>query len=139
MLERGDVGEELRKAIIKSSVLDITSVGSLAGVLLPAQPHITARARSNRRPSGLSISGTDKLGRLSAVKLTLSNSRPRFKKGISMSVLALSVPPDSPPVAVRRAKPEDAAACGQVCFDAFYKISTDHGFPPDFPSPDVAT
>jgi GNAT superfamily N-acetyltransferase len=27
--------------------------------------------------------------------------------------------------------------CGQVCFDAFYKINTDHGFPPDFPSPDV--
>jgi GNAT superfamily N-acetyltransferase len=74
-----------------------------------------------------------------SVKLTLSNSRPRFKKGISMSVQALSVPPDSPPVAVRRAKPEDAAVCGQVCFDAFYKISTDHGFPPDFPSPDVAT
>ena len=55
------------------------------------------------------------------------------------TVRALSVPPDSPPVAVRRPKPEDAAACGQVCFDAFYKISTDHGFPPDFPSPDVAT
>ena len=55
------------------------------------------------------------------------------------TVRALSVPPDSPPVAVRRAKPEDAAACGPVCFDAFYRISTDHGFPPDFPSPDVAT
>jgi GNAT superfamily N-acetyltransferase len=49
------------------------------------------------------------------------------------------VPSDSPPVVVRRAIPEDAAACGQVCFDAFYKISTDHGFPPDFPSPEVAT
>jgi hypothetical protein len=24
--------------------------------------------------------------------------------------------------------------CGQVCFDAFYRINTDH----DFPSPDVA-
>ena len=28
--------------------------------------------------------------------------------------------------------------CGRVCYDAFYKISTNHGFPPDFPSPDVA-
>jgi GNAT superfamily N-acetyltransferase len=28
--------------------------------------------------------------------------------------------------------------CGQICFDAFHKISTDHGFPPDFPSADVA-
>jgi transposase-like protein len=23
--------------------------------------------------------------------------------------------------------------CGRVCFDAFYRISTNHGFPPDFP------
>jgi GNAT superfamily N-acetyltransferase len=28
--------------------------------------------------------------------------------------------------------------CGRVCFDAFYKISTNHGFPCDFPSPEVA-
>ena len=28
--------------------------------------------------------------------------------------------------------------CGRICFDAFYGISTKHGFPPDFPSPDVA-
>ena len=36
---------------------------------------------------------------------------------------------------VRRAKPEDAAACGQICFEAFHKISTDHNFPPDVPEP----
>ena len=27
--------------------------------------------------------------------------------------------------------------CGRVCFDAFYKISTSHGFPCDFPSSEV--
>jgi GNAT superfamily N-acetyltransferase len=53
-------------------------------------------------------------------------------------MLALSVPPRAPSVAVRRATPEDAPVCGQICFDAFHKISTHHGFPPDFPSPDVA-
>jgi hypothetical protein len=41
-------------------------------------------------------------------------------------------------IIVRPAKPEDAPVCGRICFDAFYRISTDHGFPPDFPSPEVA-
>ena len=54
-----------------------------------------------------------------------------------MSAQELSVPPGGPFIKVRRAKPEDATLCGRVCFDAFYKISTQHGFPPDFPSPDV--
>jgi GNAT superfamily N-acetyltransferase len=55
-----------------------------------------------------------------------------------MSVQPLSVPSGGPSITIRRAKPEDSPACGQVCFDAFYGISTNHGFPPDFPSPDVA-
>ena len=38
-------------------------------------------------------------------------------------------------VTIRRAKPEDAAVCGQICFEAFHKISTDHNFPPDVPEP----
>lgn len=38
----------------------------------------------------------------------------------------------------RTAKPEDAEACGKICYDAFTKISNDHNFPPDFPSPDYA-
>src|ERR1700731_374389 len=54
-----------------------------------------------------------------------------------MSAQVLSVLSGGPSITVRRAKPEDAPECGRVCFDAFYKISTDHGFPPDFPSPDV--
>jgi L-amino acid N-acyltransferase YncA len=40
-------------------------------------------------------------------------------------------------VTIRRAKVEDAPACGQICYDAFYKISTDHNFPPDVPAPEV--
>jgi GNAT superfamily N-acetyltransferase len=55
-----------------------------------------------------------------------------------MSVQALSVPTGGPSIMIRRAKPEDATVCGRVCYEAFYKISTDHGFPPDFPSLDVA-
>ena len=55
-----------------------------------------------------------------------------------MSAQALSVPPGGPSITVRRAKIEDAPVCGRVCYDAFYKISADHGFPPDFPSPEVA-
>ncbi len=42
-------------------------------------------------------------------------------------------------VTVRRATTEDAAVCGQICFDAFNTINQSHGFPSDFPSVDVAT
>lgn len=37
-------------------------------------------------------------------------------------------------VVVRRARPEDSSACGQICFKAFAKISGEHGFPCDFPN-----
>jgi L-amino acid N-acyltransferase YncA len=40
-------------------------------------------------------------------------------------------------VTIRRATPEDAPACGQICFEAFHKINTDHGFPPDVPVPEA--
>jgi predicted N-acetyltransferase YhbS len=43
--------------------------------------------------------------------------------------------PSSAAVTVRRATAEDAPACGQICFDAFHKISTDHNFPPDVAAP----
>jgi GNAT superfamily N-acetyltransferase len=55
-----------------------------------------------------------------------------------MSPQPLSVPLGGPSITIRRAKPEDASVCGRICFDAFYGISTKHGFPPDFPSPDIA-
>jgi predicted N-acetyltransferase YhbS len=38
-------------------------------------------------------------------------------------------------VMIRRATPEDAPACGQICYEAFHKISSDHNFPPDIPEP----
>jgi GNAT superfamily N-acetyltransferase len=46
---------------------------------------------------------------------------------------------DNSLITVRRATPEDAAVCGRICYDAFTKISTEHAFPPDFPSAEVAT
>jgi predicted N-acetyltransferase YhbS len=39
---------------------------------------------------------------------------------------------------IRTAKPEDAPECGRICYEAFTQINVHHGFPPDFPSPDVA-
>jgi predicted N-acetyltransferase YhbS len=35
---------------------------------------------------------------------------------------------------LRPGKPEDAAACGQICYEAFKVIAENHNFPPDFPS-----
>jgi len=40
---------------------------------------------------------------------------------------------------IRLARPEDAALCGQICYNAFSKLNHVHGFPCDFPSPEVAT
>jgi len=38
---------------------------------------------------------------------------------------------------LRPGTPEDAAACGRICFDAFAAIAAAHGYPCDFPSPEV--
>jgi GNAT superfamily N-acetyltransferase len=40
-------------------------------------------------------------------------------------------------VSVRPARPEDAAVCGPICFEAFNAINQRHGFPCDLPSPEV--
>ena len=40
---------------------------------------------------------------------------------------------------LRPGRPEDAAACGRICYEAFRSISDRHNFPPDFPSAEVAT
>src|SRR5438105_8982433 len=45
---------------------------------------------------------------------------------------------DASPIVVRQARPDDAAACGRICYEAFRKISTDHAFPPDFPTVEVS-
>src|ERR1700688_1938399 len=42
------------------------------------------------------------------------------------------------PVTIRRAKPEDAGVCGQICYEAFKTISLAHNFPPDLPEPGLA-
>lgn len=48
----------------------------------------------------------------------------------------MSTPAVGATVSIRRAKPEDAAACGVICYEAFHKLNTDHNFPPDVPSPE---
>lgn len=40
---------------------------------------------------------------------------------------------------LRHTTPDDAAACGRICFEAFGAVNDAHGFPNDFPSVDVAT
>jgi predicted N-acetyltransferase YhbS len=44
-----------------------------------------------------------------------------------------------PDVVVRTATPEDAAICGQICYNAFSTINAAHGFPCDFPGPETST
>jgi GNAT superfamily N-acetyltransferase len=40
-------------------------------------------------------------------------------------------------ISIRRATPEDASACGRICYEAFHKISTHHNFPPDVAAPEM--
>jgi hypothetical protein len=47
-------------------------------------------------------------------------------------------PRTEPELIVRVATPEDAPACGQICYDAFNTISSRHGFPCDLPGPEAA-
>ena len=48
-------------------------------------------------------------------------------------------PKSQPEVVVRAARPEDSSVCGQICYEAFSKLSAKHGFPCDFPGPEAAT
>src|SRR5437868_7467155 len=48
-------------------------------------------------------------------------------------------PKAQPDVVVRSATPEDSSACGQICYRAFDKINSAHGFPCDFPGPEATT
>ena len=41
-------------------------------------------------------------------------------------------------VLIRLATPQDAPACGRICYDAFAAINTEHNFPCDFPVPEAA-
>jgi hypothetical protein len=40
---------------------------------------------------------------------------------------------------LRPGSPQDANACGAICFAAFTAIAEQHNFPPDWPSPEVTT
>ncbi|HEX4640354.1 MAG TPA: GNAT family N-acetyltransferase, partial [Chthoniobacterales bacterium] len=42
-------------------------------------------------------------------------------------------------VELRAGRPEDAAICGKIAYEAFKNIADAHNFPPDFPSAEVAT
>jgi predicted N-acetyltransferase YhbS len=42
-------------------------------------------------------------------------------------------------VTIRPATPEDAAVCGQLCYQAFSAINAAHNFPCDFPGPEAST
>jgi len=40
---------------------------------------------------------------------------------------------------IRECLPEDASACGEICFTAFKTVANHHNFPEDFPNSEVAT
>jgi len=42
-------------------------------------------------------------------------------------------------IVLRPGTAADAPACGNICYEAFKAIGTEHNFPPDFPSPEVAS
>jgi predicted N-acetyltransferase YhbS len=48
------------------------------------------------------------------------------------------IPAARPAVTIRRATPEDAPVCGTICYKAFHRIASEHAFPPDVPSVEVA-
>jgi predicted N-acetyltransferase YhbS len=47
-------------------------------------------------------------------------------------------PRSLPEVVVRVAMPDDSDTCGQICYEAFSEINTNHGFPCYFPSLEAA-
>lgn len=42
-------------------------------------------------------------------------------------------------ITLRPGTAEDAKQCGEICYRAFRTIAEEHNFPPDFPSPELAT
>ena len=46
--------------------------------------------------------------------------------------------PSTNDIIIRQATPEDAAACGKICYAAFSAINAAHNFPCDFPNPEYA-
>ena len=50
-----------------------------------------------------------------------------------------SRPAAAAPVILRAAGPSDIPECGRILYEAFATLAAEHGFPPDFPSVEVAT
>jgi predicted N-acetyltransferase YhbS len=42
-------------------------------------------------------------------------------------------------IAIRPATDADADACGRICYEAFRVVTDRHGYPPVFPSVEIAT
>jgi hypothetical protein len=42
-------------------------------------------------------------------------------------------------ITIRPATDRDAHACGRICYDGFRTVNESYGFPPTFPSVEVAT
>ena len=55
-----------------------------------------------------------------------------------MTVEAIPASRLSAGVTIRRAHLDDVPSCAQICYEAFHRISTQHSFPPDIPSPEMA-
>jgi len=49
----------------------------------------------------------------------------------------MSAQPAARPFEIRRARPEDAEVCGNICYQAFKTINDFHNFPPDLPVPEI--
>src|SRR5215218_11472687 len=64
-----------------------------------------------------------------------------------MTTIAIREPSRSCPAAddqsrgigLRSGSPDDAGPAGEICYEAFKTIAEQHGYPPDFPSSDIAT
>ena len=57
---------------------------------------------------------------------------------LMIAVHSSSMPKPISGIGIRRAAPEDAEACGRICYDAFTTINRQHNFPPELPAPDAA-
>src|SRR4051812_22987980 len=61
------------------------------------------------------------------------------RKRLSWRISTMAVQPaQTLDLTLRPAAPDDAQVCGQICYAAFDAISSQHNFPHDFPSSDVA-
>src|SRR5579872_1651388 len=49
----------------------------------------------------------------------------------------MSAPQPNGAISLQRARPEDAAECGRICYEAFRTINAEHNFPPEMPGPEV--